>query len=244
MAYQDDKFENFYAKLPIGRAARAAFADFTVEAVAAPGVDALISGHGAGLKTARDAYRQEMVDRGGAAGTSQSGTVTEAEAFESFQTFIQTLDAKVLQGHFLDHAADEARLYPELLSGLTQAPKKHRLTRLTTYTEALEATPALPLQPIPAGAPAGTVAKTPGQAARALLTIYSTAAKIKVTGRTLLKDAIADLTPAGLALCEALWDVHCAALYTHRRTPMQARKYFDFAHLPTYVTKGSKKKPS
>ena len=244
MAYQDDKYENFLAALLVGREARAKFGDFTAVAVAAPGVDPLISGHGLGLKTALAAYRQEIVDRGGAAGTSQAGTVTEQEAFDHFKVFAQTLDAKVLQAYFFDHAADQERIYPQGLSGITQAIKKNRFSRLTIYTEALEATPALPVLPVPPGSPAGTTPKTPGQNARALLTAYTTATTVKVTGRTVLKDAIADLTPAGIALGEALWDVHCAALYVHRRTPMEARKYFDFAHLPHHVTKGSKKKPS
>lgn len=241
MAYQDDKFENFLAALPVGREARAKFADFTVEAVAAPGVDALISGHGTGLKTARNAYRQEIVDRGGAAGTSQAGTVTEEEGFAAFKAFAQLLDAKVLQAHFFDHAADQARIYPQGLRGITQASKKSRFSRLTIYTEALEATPALPVLPVPPGSPAGTTPKTPGQTARALLTAYTTATTVKTTSRTVLKDAIEDLTPAGIALGEALWDVHTAALYVHRRTPKEARKYFDYANLPHRVTKVNRK---
>ena len=239
MAYQDDKYENFLADLPVGREARAKFADFSVEAVAAPGVDPMISGHGAGLALARDAYRKEIVERYGAGGVSQAGTVTEAAAFAKFKKFIQDLDVDMLQSYFRRNPDEEARLYPTNLAGLTQAIKKNRLTVLTNFTDALQATPALPKLPIPAGAPAGTQPQTPGEAADDLLTAYRAAATTRTKGRTSLADAIKDLTPAEIALGEALWDIHTAALYVHRREPQQARKYFDYAHLPHRVTKGS-----
>ncbi|MBC7448861.1 MAG: hypothetical protein H7330_12465 [Hymenobacteraceae bacterium] len=245
MAYQDDKYENFMAGLGLSRPVLAKFADFTVEAVAAPGVDAAIVARAAGLKPARDAYREEIVDRTGAGGTSQTGTATEEEAFADFKAFIQTTNVSTMQPYLLTRATLADTFYPDQLRGLTQAPKKHRLARLTAYTKALEAETTLPALPVPAGAPAGTVAQRPGVAARALLTAYQAATTVKVKARTSLKDAIADLSPAGKALVHALWGVHCAALNVHWEDPKQARKYFDYANLPHRVTraKAKPKKP-
>ncbi len=234
MAYQDDKYENFLLKLGVSRPAFAKFADFAVEAVTAPGVDPLIVGHGAALKAAHDAFRVELVERIGAAGGSQTGTQTETDAFAKFKAFITTTNVSTLQPYLLTRPADAPLFYPDKLSGLTQATKKTRLTRLTAYTEALEAAdatlPALPDGP------------RPGAAARALLTAYEAVFKAKTSSRTTLKDAIADLGPVGIALAECLWEVHCAALYVHRKEPKQARKYFDYAGLPGFITKGSRKK--
>ncbi len=241
MAYQDDKYENFMANLGVSRPALAKFADFTVEAVAAPGVDAAIVARAANLPKLRDAFRAELTERIGAGGTSQTGTATEQQAFAAFKAFITRLNVKVLRPHLADHPTEEDTFYPHKLSGLTQALKKDRLTRLTAYTQALEAAPTLPLLPAPPDAPAGTPPQVPGPAARALLTAYEAAAKQKTTSRTVLKDAISDLSPAGQALTHALWGVHCAALNVHWESPKEARKYFDYANLPHRVTRANAK---
>ena len=242
MAYQDDKYENFMLHLGASRPALAKFADFTVAAVAAAGVPPLIAQEGPALQLARDAFRVELVARTGAAGTSQTGTDTEAGAFEVFQTFIQTTDVYTIQPYLLTHTAARATFYPDKLAGLTQAIKKNRLIRLTAYTKALEAVPALRL-PVPEGAPAGTAAVVAGTAARALLTTYEAVANTKTTARATLKDAADDLGPTGTALAEALWETHCAALYVHRQAPHTARKYFDYAHLPHRNARIRKPKP-
>lgn len=238
MAYQADKYENFMPTVLANRTAGAKFADFTVAAVTAPGVDAFIGQHAAALVTARDVFRRELTDRLQASGTSQSGTRTEEEAFADFKTFIQNTDADMLHAWLRRHPDLEATFYPEGLSALSQAPKKHRLTRLTAYTQVLEKyNDDLPNIPPPPGAPAGEQPKRPGPAARALLTAYVNATTKKTGSRTTLRDEREDVTPAGLILAECLWDVHCAALYHHRRRPTEARKYFDYAGLPKYIAK-------
>ena len=218
--YQNDKYENFFLHLKASRENLAAFGDFTATALAAPGTDALLAGHGQPLAAAVAGLRTDMVGRQSQDGASQSRTSTEGKAFESFKAFIKTTDKKVLAGYLYDHADEEATYYPDGLSGLTQALVKHRLTRLTAYTEALEAAPDAAVQ-------------AQGSAARTLLKRYVQAAEKKTTARTALQDSIADLGPAAVAVAEALWDVHTAALYAHRRQPLTARKYFDYARLPS-----------
>jgi hypothetical protein len=218
--YQNDKYENFFLNLKASREGLVKFADFTATAVAAPGVDALIAGHAAGLATALTALRAELVARRGQGGSSQSGTSAEETAFEVFKTFIQTTDVKVLKPYLYDHADEHDTFYPDHLTGLTQAPLKDRHTRLTAYTEALEAAPDAAL-------------KTQGDSARGLLKKYEKARAAKTQARTSLQDTIGKLGPAALAVAEALWDVDTAARYTHRCAPLQARRYFDYASLPS-----------
>lgn len=227
--YQNDKYENFFLNLRASREGLVKFADFTATAVAAPGVDALIAGHGEGLANALAGLRAELVARRGQGGSSQSGTSAEETAFETFKTFLQATDAKVLKPYLYDHADEHDTFYPDNLTGLTQAPLKDRLTRLTAYTEALEAAPEAAL-------------KTQGAAARALLKKYDKARAAKTQARTSLQDTIGKLGPAALAVAEALWDVDTAARYAHRRAPQQARRYFDYASLPNRA--GAPRKPA
>lgn len=77
MAYQDDKYENFMENLNVGRAALLKFAEFTLAATGASGVDGSISARAAGLQTAYDAYLAGVVGRTGAGGLSKAGTATE-----------------------------------------------------------------------------------------------------------------------------------------------------------------------
>ncbi len=217
--YQNDKYENFFLNLKASREGLATFAGFTATAVAAPGVDALIAGHGPALAAAVAGLRQDLVTRRGQGGSSQTGTSAEKTAFEAFKVFITATDKKVLVPYLYDHADEHATYYPDNLGGLTQALVKERLTRLTAYTKALETTTDKTVQ-------------AQGAPARALLTKYEKASTTKTKARTDLQEGIGDLGPAALAVAEALWDVDTAARYVHRRTPLKARQYFDYASLP------------
>lgn len=221
--YQNDKYENFFLHLKISPEGLATFGDFTATAVAAPGVDAVVAGHGPALATAVAALRTEVVARRGQGGSSQTSTSTEQTAFDAFKAFISATDAKVLNPYLFDHADERATYYPNKLSGLTQASVKQRLSRLTTYTEALEASPA-------------KAVRDQAAPARALLTAYAQASTTKTKARTGLQAAIGELGPAAVAVAEALWDVDTAARYAHRRAPMQARQYFNYASLPGRTT--------
>ena len=218
--YQSDKYENFFLYLKVAREGLVKFAEFTATAVAAPGTDALIAGHGQPLAAAVTGLRADLVTRRSQGGSSQTRTSVEGQAFEDFKTFIQSTDKKVLGGYLYDHDDERATYYPDGLTGLTQAPVKERLTRLTAYTEALETSP-------------DDAVKAQGTPARALLKKYEKATTTKTKARTDLQDTIGDLGPTALAVAEALYDVHTAACYVHRRTPRQARKYFDYASLPS-----------
>ncbi|WP_046245922.1 hypothetical protein [Hymenobacter terrenus] len=235
--YQEDKYENFMNYLRASRSALAAFADFTVAAVGGAEVDAFIGAQLPGLVAARTKFRTGIVTRIAGSGSSQTGTDAEETAFTEFKAFITDTDVRHLQPYFLDHPAAEATFYPDKLSGLTQSPKRKRLARLTAYTQALEGTPQLPTIVVTDGPlqQARTPTSLPAHlatTARALLTSYEAAATGKTKSRTALNDSIVAQGPDFDALAEALWDVHTAALFTHRRDPFQARKYFDYASLP------------
>ncbi|MDQ2794414.1 MAG: hypothetical protein M3Y12_10475 [Bacteroidota bacterium] len=220
--YQNDKYENFFLHLKASREVLARFAEFTATAVAGPGTEALIAGHGPALAAAAAALRADMVARQGQGGSAQTSTSAEQTAFEAFKTFIQATDAKVLKPYLYDHADAQASYYPNKLAGLTQAPVRDRATRLTAYTKALQES-------------ADDAVKAQGPAAGTLLKQYLTAITTKTKARTDLQETLADLGPGALAVAEALWDVHTAACYVHRRAPMQARRYFDYASLPNRV---------
>lgn len=220
--YQNDKYENIFLHLKTSREVLAKFADFTATAVAAPGVDVFIAGHGAALTAAVGAMRAGLVTRLGQGGSAQTGTSAEEKAFEHFKEFIQMTNTKVLQPYLYDHADEEKTYYPDNLAGLTQAPVKKRGTRLAAYVKALQES-------------ADDTVKAQAAAAALLLKKYAKAATTKTKSRTDLNQTISDLGPGERAVAEALWDVHTAACYVHRREPMQARRYFDYASLPNRV---------
>ena len=222
--YQNDKYENFFLNLKASREGLATFADFTATAVAGPGVDGLIAGHGPDLAKAVMGLRADIVRRRSQGGSSQTSTSAEQTAFNAFKAFLQATDKKVLQPYFYDHADAHDTYYPDGLGGLTQARVEDRLTRLTAYTQALEASP-------------DATVKAQGAPARALLKKYETASTTKTKVRTDLQQAIGDLGPAAVAVAETLFDVHTAACYAHRRAPKGARVYFDYASLPNRVNK-------
>jgi hypothetical protein len=128
----------------------------------------------------------------------------------------------VLGPYFYDHADERPTYYPDGLTGLTRAPVKERLTRFRAYAKALDLSP-------------DNAVKAQAAPARALLTKYEKASTAKTQTRAELQGTINDLGPAAVAVAEALWDVHTAACYAHRRAPLQARKYFDYAGLPSRV---------
>ncbi|MFD2718891.1 hypothetical protein ACFST9_09200 [Hymenobacter monticola] len=120
--YQTDKYENFFLHLKVSHEGLVKFADFTATAVAAPGTDALIAGHGAALTTAVAGLRTELVTRKGQGGGSQTSTGAEGTAYAAFKTFVQATDKKVLAGYHYDHPAERSTYYPDGLGGLTDAP--------------------------------------------------------------------------------------------------------------------------
>ena len=251
MAYQDEKYENHFLAIVAGtsRAALLTFASFSVAAVGRAGVPASVADRAAPLGAAHNAYRDEVVQRIGAGGASKAGTQTEQQAFELFKAFIQRYDATALSGYLFDRPAQVGTYYPDRLEGLTQAIKKARLARLTAYTEALKnadatlpAAAQLPAVPVAPGAPAGTPPQRPGAAAQALLDAYVAAATTRTASRTGLKKETLDVTPAGQTLAEELWAVHCFALGAHWQAPAQAKKYFDYAHLPHRNARSQKTK--
>ena len=226
--YQNDKYENFFRNLKVAREALALFAEFTAAAVAKPGVDALVAGHGPTLTAAAAALRADMVLRQGQAGSSQTGTSAEKTAFAAFVAFVQATDKKVLTSYFFDHAAERTTYYPDKLVGLTKAPVKNRLTRLTAYTQALEASSDKTIQ-------------AQGAPARALLAAYEAASTAKTLVRTDLQQTIQELGPAAEVVADALWGVHTAAVYAHRFASLEARRYFNYASLPSRTVSAKKK---
>lgn len=70
-------------------------------------------------------------------------------------------------------------------------------------------------------------------AARVLLKKYDKARTIKTKARTDLQQTTGKPGPAAPALAEALWDVDTVTRYVYRRAPLQARRYFDYASLPS-----------
>ena len=194
--YQNDKYENFFRNLKASREGLARFGGFT--AVAAAGVEALIAGHGPGLKAAVAALRADMVLRQGQAGSSQSGTSAEQTAFEALVKFVQATDNGALAGYLYDHADERDTHYPDKLSGLTQATQARHLTRFTAYVEAPEAAAA-----------AGV--KAAAAPARALLKKCEKAASARTQTRTSLLETAKELVSTAEALAAALWDVDTAA---------------------------------
>ncbi|MCB2409607.1 hypothetical protein [Hymenobacter lucidus] len=166
-----------------------------------------------------DQYRQGLSGRTTGGGQRQSGTQTEDQAFESLKKLVQATDRKLLQPRFYDHPAEKALFYPDKLGGLTQAPKTKRLTRFTAYVQQLEDHPDAGLQ-------------AAGAQVKALLVAYTAATAIKNQGSKAVKDTVSALGSDALALADALWDVHCAALYVHRRDPAKAPTYFAYNLLP------------
>ncbi|TGE23360.1 hypothetical protein [Hymenobacter metallicola] len=215
----DERYDNHFRRLQASRDTLTAFADFTLQALQPAAVAKLLRDERPALQAALDQYRQGLSGRTTGHGQRQSGTQTEDQAFEALKKLVQATDKKLLQPRFYDHAAEKALFYPDKLSGLTEAPKTKRLTRFTAYVEQLENHPDAALQ-------------AAGAQAKALLTAYTTATAAKNQGTKAVKDTISGLGPNAQTLADALWAVHCAALYVHRQEPTKAPAYFNYNLLP------------
>ncbi|MCB2379949.1 hypothetical protein LGH70_20300 [Hymenobacter sp. BT635] len=214
----NERYDNHFRRLTASRDTLASFADFTLEALRLAAVPKLLRDERPALEAALDKYRQGLSGRTSGSGQRQSGTQTEDQAFKSFKKLVQATDKKLLQPRFYDHPTEKALFYPDKLSGLTEAPKTKRFTRFTAYVQQLEAHPDAGLQ-------------AAGAQAKALLIAYSAATAAKNQGSKIVKDTISALGPDAQSLADALWDVHCTALYVHRREPAKAPTYFAYDKL-------------
>lgn len=215
----DERYDNHFRRLQASRDTLATFADFTLDALLPAGVARLLRDERPALQAALDTFRKGLSGRTTGDGQRQSGTQTENEAFILLKELVRATNQKLLQPRFVDYPAEEALFYPDKLGGLTQAPKTKRLTRFTAYVEQLEGHSEANLQ-------------AAGAQTKALLTAYTAATTVKNKGSKAVKDTISALGPDALTLADALWDVHCAALYVHRREPAKAPTYFNYALLP------------
>ncbi|GAA3928193.1 hypothetical protein [Hymenobacter algoricola] len=215
----DERYDNHFRRLQASRDALAAFADFTLEALRPASVTKLLRDERPALQAALEAFRSSLSGRTSGSGRRQSGTQTEDQAFESLKKLVQATNKRLLQPRFYDHPTEQALFYPDKLSGLTQASKARRLTRYTAYVEQLEKHDDATLQ-------------AAGAQTRVLLTAYTDATATKNQGSKAVKDTISALGPDALVLADALWAVHCAALYVHRQERAKAPTYFDYSKLP------------
>ncbi|UOQ74259.1 hypothetical protein [Hymenobacter cellulosilyticus] len=223
-----ERYDNHFRRLQASRDTLATFADFTLEALKPAAVDKLLRDERPALQAALDAFRGGLSGRTTGHGQRQSGTQTEDQAFESLKKLVQATDKKLLQPRFYDHPTEKALFYPDKLKGLTEAPKTKRLTRFTAYVQQLENHPDAALQAV-------------GAQAKALLSAYTTATAVKNQGTKAVKDTISALGPDAQTLADALWAVHCAALYVHRQEPAKAPAYFNYDLLPKRNTQRTTK---
>lgn len=215
----EERYDNHFRRIQAARDTFAAFADYTLEALLPAITPKLLRDERPALQAALEKYRQGLSVRSSGSGLRQSGTQTEDQAFAALKAQVQATDKKLLQPRFYDHPAEEALFYPDKLSGLTKAPKAKRLTRYTAYVEQLQAHPDAAIQ-------------AAGQQTNVLLQAYTAATAQKNQGAKAVKDTISALGPDALALADALWSVHCAALYVHRQQPQKASAYFAYDKLP------------
>ena len=228
MSYAD-KYINHILNIECGRARFADFAAYTLNAVKAPGLPAALAAQAAPLGAAQAAFLADVVKRTGGGGTAQGNTATENEQWDVIRAFVAKTDVVTIQPAYFDNAAGLNAIYPAKLSGLTKATKGTRLAKLEAYVKALEA-----------AAPALTAA--PGAAARQLLVAYRAVADVKDTGENAVASTIEALGPKAVALCWALWDVHCTGLAAYSRTPDRAAVLFNYGLLPK--KKRGKAKPT
>jgi hypothetical protein len=226
-----ERYDNHFLKLQAARDVLADFAKFTVEALRKPGLDKLLAAQLPALQAAYSAFVHSLTERTGSSGQRQTGTQTEEQAATAFIRQVQATNVKLLKPYLFDHQSEAATFYPNKLTGITQAPKFKRLTRFTAYVEALESHAEANLQ-------------TAGAEARLLLTAYEAASTARNHSTQALNETIMELTPGYQTLAEALWEVHCAALYVHRKAPLQARTYFAYDKLPNRGVRPKKTGPS
>lgn len=229
----DERYDNHFRRLRASRDTFATFAEFTLDALKPAAVDKLLRDERPALQAALDQFRLGLRGRTTGSGQRQSGTQTENEAFDDLKELVQITNVRLLQPRFLSYPAEEVLFYPDKLAGLTGAAKTKRLTRFAAYVQQLEEHPDAALQ-------------TVGAQIKELLTVYTAATTLKNKGKKAVQDTISELGPDALALADALWDVHCAALYVHRREPAKATTYFNYDLLPkrnTQRTTTRKKTP-
>lgn len=215
----DERYDNHFRRIQASRDAFATFADYTADSLKPAATPKPLRDERPALLAAIEAFRGGLQKRSSGSGLSQSGTQTEDEAFKALKAQVQATDKKLLGPRFYDHPAEKALFYPDKLRGLTQAPKSKRLTRYSAYVEQLEGHPEAAIQ-------------AAGAQTRALLTAYTAATATKNQGKKSVKDSISDLGPDAVALADALWSVHCTALYAHRQEPQKAPIYFAYDQLP------------
>lgn len=226
----EERYDNHFLKLQASRDVVADFARFTVEALQQPGLDKLLTGQLPALQAAYTAFSRGLSGRTSSSGQRQTGTQTEEEAAAAFTRQVQATNAKLLKPYLFDHQSEEATFYPDKLTGLTRSAKAKRLNRYTAYVEALE------------NHGLATIQAAGGQA-RVLLEAYEAASTTRNKSTQTLNTTIVDLGAHYAALAEALWDVHCAALYVHRQAPLAARIYFAYDKLPNRSPKPKKPGP-
>jgi hypothetical protein len=215
----EERYDNHFRRVQAARDTFATFADYTAEALQATGTPKLIRDLLPALQAALKTFRQNLTGRSSGSGQRQQGTQTEDQAFAALKAFVQATDKKLLQPRFYDQPAEQALFYPDKLSGLTRSPKGKVQTRYSAYTRTLteHAEPTL---------------QAAGAAITTLLTAYGAATAAKNQGAKAVKDTVEALGPDAVGVADALWAVHCAALYTHREQPSQARVYFAYDRLP------------
>ena len=214
-----EKYENHFLNIVAGRARFGEFAAYTLNALGAAGVPAPVTDLKAPLEEALVTFRTFVVERASGSGDTQTQTASENEQWQLMREFITDTDVVLLKPTYHKEKATLLTFYPQKISGLRQATKSLRISRFTAYVQALEAA-------------ADKIGAEAGQQARALLDTYQQVANTKDLAESTVADLIQELSPAAEALCWALWDVHCAALYAYRRTPGRAAALFDYALLP------------
>ena len=216
-----DKYVNHFLFIVAGRGRFATFARFTLNALKRPGTDKALAALVPAFEAQLTKFEGGVTQRVAGAGTTQGNTATEDEQWKAIQAFIHNLDVETVQPAYHKSAADLKGIYPDKLSGLTQAKLALRLSRFTAYTLALEARYK-------------KIKADPGQAARLLLNDYAEVADLKQGDEKDVSDTITALGADAAALCAGLWSVHTLALYTFQADPGQAANFFDYNLLPAH----------
>ncbi len=214
-----DKYDNHFLNITCGRARFADFAGYTVNALKAAGTPAALAALAGPLASAQAAFLTDVARRTTGGGSTQDNTQAEDTQWTAIRAFLAETDTVTLRPAYFKNAVGLQAIYPAKLGGLTEATKGTRLAKFEAYVQALEA-----------AAPRLTPA--PGKAARKLLDAYRAVADTKDTGENAVAGLIQQLGPQAVALCEALFDVHCTGLATYSRTPALAAALFNYGLLP------------
>ena len=214
----DDKYLNHFFNISCGRARLVDFAGYTVNATKAPGVPAAVAAKGLALADKREAFMASVVKRLAGSGSTQTNTKNEQDQWDDIHDFLTETDVKIIRPAYFGKPGI-ADIYPAKLGGLTASTQAKRLPNFEAYTEALEANEAL-------------LTAAPGKAARKLLEAYRAVADAKDQGESGVATLIQDMGPEAVALCWALWDVHCAGLAAYPRNPEKAAALFNYGLLP------------